>query len=283
MASLWTTRLKAKGIRVSAAISEGSRENIEAIRIADADLILAENLFCSNAYHGTGTYRGKPLPELRAITTLWLDTAHILVRAESVRAGTLEDLRGLSLATGLPDSGSRFTTELLLRTIPDLRKHVRLRSMSELAGAEALRKGTVQALELTGGTPIPLVTSLFAEGLPLKLLDVPDSSLERLRSEGWKHISRAIIPPRTYPRQPKPVRTAGLVAVLATTASLNPQVVYELTRTLYENLESLSSVHPACRNIVLKKAVKGLDIPLHQGAARYYRERHIEIPAGLVP
>lgn len=283
MASLWTTRLKTKGIRVSAAISEGSRENIEAIRISDADLILAENLFCSNAYHGSRIYKGKPLSELRAITTLWQDTAHILVRQQSVKAGTLEDLQGLAVATGLPDSGNRFTTELLLRTIPNLRKSVRLRSMSELAGAEALRKRTVQALDLTGGIPIPLVTSLFAEGLPLRMLDIPDSSLEILKSEEWKHISRAVIPAQTYPGQQKPVRTVGLTAVLATTASLNPQVVYELTRTLYENLESLSAVHPACRSIALNKAMRGLDIPVHRGAIRYYRERRIEIPAGSAP
>ncbi|MEW6139544.1 MAG: TAXI family TRAP transporter solute-binding subunit [Thermodesulfobacteriota bacterium] len=279
MASLWTTNLKSKGIRVSAAISEGSRENIEAIRIADADLILAENLFCSTAYHGTGGYKGRPLEELRAIASLWQDTVHILIRKDLVKTGTIKDLQGVILATGLPESGNRFTTELLLKTIPGGIKSVRMRSMSSLAGAEAVRKGTVQAFDLTGGIPVPLVTGLFSESsVALELLDIPDSSLEMLKREGWKDVSRVVIPAETYPGQAKPVRTVGSANVLATTASLNPEVVYELTRALFESLEYLATVHPACRNISAEKALMGMDIPLHRGAERYYRERNIEIP-----
>jgi TRAP transporter TAXI family solute receptor len=283
MASLWTTRLKAAGIRVSAAISEGSAENIEAIRIADADLILAESLFCSTAYHGTGTYKGRPLRELRAIAMLWQDTAHFLIRSDSVGTGALTDLEGLTLATGLPDSGNKLTTELLLRTLPPLEKSVRLRSMSDMAGAEALRSGTVQALDIAGAIPIPLVASLFGEGVPLEILEVPDSSLDLLKSDVRRYFSRAVIPAGSYMGQRKPIKTVGFATLLATTASLDPQVVYELTRTLFENLDSLAAVHPACRNISLVKALTALDIPLHPGAVSYYRQRNIVIPADLLP
>ena len=283
MASLWTTRLKATGIRVSAAISEGSGENVEAIRIADADLILAGSLFCSTAYHGTGTYRGRPLRELRGIATLWRDVAHFLIRSDSAETGTLEDLQGLTLATGLPDSGNKLTTELLLRTLPSVRTDIRLRFMSDMAGAEALRSGAVQAFDIMGGIPIPLVSSLFGERVALEMLEIPDASLQHLKNEGWKHFSRAVIPTGSYPGQRKPVKTVGFPAVLATTASLAPEVVYELTRTLFENLDSLAAVHPACRSITLDNALTGLDIPLHPGAVRYYRERNIEIPAHLLP
>lgn len=283
MASLWTTKLKATGIRVSAAISEGSGENVEAIRIADADLILAGNLFCSTAYHGTGSYKGRPLRELRGIATLWQDIAHFLIRSDSAETGALEDLQGLTLATGLPDSGNKLTTELLLRTLPSVRKHVRLRFMSDMAGAEALRSGAVQALDIMGGIPIPLVSSLFGEGVALEILEIPNASLELLKNEGWKHFSRAVIPAGSYPGQRKPVKTVGFAALLATTALLAPQVVYELTRTLFENLDSLTAVHPACRSVTLDNALTGLDIPLHPGAVRYYREKNIEIPAHLLP
>ena len=152
MASLWTTKLRETGIRVSAAISEGSRENIQAIRIADADIILSEDIFCSMAYGGTGVYKGQPLTELRGITTLWPETVNLLIRSDRLKTGSLQDLEGLTLVSGLPDSGNRFTTEMLLGTVKSLKQNVRLRSMSNMAGAEALRNGTVQALDLTGGT-----------------------------------------------------------------------------------------------------------------------------------
>jgi hypothetical protein len=284
MASLWTTRLRQIGIRVSAAISEGSMENIEAIRIADADMILVEELFCSMAYGGTGIYKGQPLPELRSITTLWPDIVHLLIRADKIETGNLEDLNGLTVATGLPDSGNRFTTELLLKTLKSGPANVRLRSMSNMAAAEALRKGQVEAVDLTGGIPVPLVTTLFGERRPpLSLLDITDLQMQTAREEGWRDVFRQTIPAGTYPGQDRPVNTVGQMNLLAVTASLNPQVVYALTKAFYENLDYLVRVHPACRNIVLEKAMDGLSIPLHPGAIRYYRERKIKIPDHLIP
>jgi hypothetical protein len=284
MASLWTTRLRDIGIRVSAAISEGSIENIEAIRIADADMIIVEDLFCSMAYKGTGIYKGQPLPELRSITTLWPDTVHLLIRADKIESGTLEDLNGLTVATGLPDSGTRFTTELLLKTLKPGPANVRLRSMSNMAAAEALRKGQVEGADLTGGIPVPMVTTLFSEKKPpLAFLEITDSQMQAVHEEGWPHAFRQTIPAGTYPGQGKPVQTVGQMNLLAVTASLNQQVVYALTKTLYENLDYLVRVHPACRDIVLEKSLEGLSVPLHRGAIRYYRERKIKIPEHLIP
>jgi uncharacterized protein len=283
MASLWTTKLRETGIRVSAAHSEGSRENIEAIRIADADLILAEEYFCSMAFHGTGIYKGHALSELRSITALWPDATHFLVRADKVESGTIQDLQGLTLATGLPDSGNRYFTMMMLNALKPAKRTVKLRSMSNLAAAEAIRRGTAEAMDSSGGVPIPLLTSLLGEGRPpLRFLDITDQQLEDLRAAGWEHAFRFVIPPGTYPGQEKQVNTAGHTSMLAVTATLNSEVVYALTRTLYENLDYLARVHPACRTISIEKACNGLTVPLHRGAVRYYRERNVDIPANLI-
>ncbi len=284
MASLWTTRLKRTGIRVSAAISEGSRENIEAIRIADADLILAESGFCSMAYSGTGMYEGKPLPELRSITSLWPDVVHFLIRSEAMRTGTLADLEGMTLATGLPESGTRYTTEKLLSTLKSGGRTVRLRSMSNMAAAEALRNGTVQALTLTGGIPVPLVVTLLRES-PARfgMLEITGARVRALRDMDVMNVLPTVIPQRTYPGQVREVKSLAFGNVLATTSSLSSEVVYDLTKTLYENLDYLAGVHPACREIALDRALNDVQIPLHPGAVIYYRERNVDIPEHLLP
>ncbi len=283
LASLWTTKLRETGIRVSAADSEGSRENIEAIRIADADMILVEEFFCSMAFHGTGIYKGRAVPELRAIAALWPDAVHFLARADKVESGTIQDLQGLTLATGLPDSGNRFFTLMMLNSLKLAKRGAKLRSMSNMAAAEAMRKGTVEAMDANGGVPVPLLTSLLAEGRPsLRFLEITDQQLEALRTAGWDHAFRYVIPPGTYPGQETQVNTAGHMSMLAVTSTLNSEVVYALTRTLFANLDYLARVHPACRTISIEKACKELTVPIHRGAVRYYRERHIEIPANLI-
>lgn len=283
MASLWTTKLRDAGIRVSAAMSEGSMENIEAIRIADADLILVEDLFCSMAVTGSGVFKGQPVPELRSITALWPDVLHLLVRSDKMRTGTLHDLDGLSLATGLPDSGNRFITELLLRSLKAGRPKPRLRPMSNLAAAEALRKGLADGIDFTGGVPIPLVAQLLNEGKPpLGFLEISEAQMDSVREEGWKNVFRFTIPGGSYLGQEKPVNTLAHINILAVTASLNPEVVYALTKTFYENLDYLVRVHPTCKSISLEKALDGLNVPLHKGALRYYRERKVKIPDHLI-
>lgn len=284
MASLWTTKLQDEEIRVSAAASEGSRENIQAIRIADADLILAEDFLCSMAYHGTGLYKGRPVPELRSVTTLWPDTVHLLIRADKKHTGNIEDLHGLVLATGLPDSGNRLTAEMLVRILKPGKRKVRLRYMTNMAGVEALRKGAVQALDLTGGPPVPLVTTLLNEGNPaLAFLEITDAQLEALKAGGGPFFFRQEIAARTYPSQDKPIHTIGQPCILAVTDTLDPEVVYALTKSLYENLDYLARVHPACRSMSLDHALERLTVPLHPGAIRYFQEQDIEIPEHLIP
>lgn len=283
MASLWTTRLRESGIRVSAAISEGSLENIEAIRIADADMILVEDFFSSLAYKGVGIYKGRPLPELRSITTLWPDRLHLLLRADKIKTGTLHDLEGLTISSELPDSGNKYLTEMLLNSLKSGKRKVRLRPMSNMAAAEALRKGIVQGIDVMGGLPIPLVATLFAErNPPLGFLEITDSQMGIAHQEFGNHLFRTVIPPGTYVGQGNPVNTVGQMNVLAVTASLDEDVVYALTKTLYENLDYLAKVHPACRDVVLEKALDGLSVPLHPGAVRYYREKKISIPEHLI-
>jgi uncharacterized protein len=283
MASLWTTKLKKMGIRVSAAISEGSSENIEAIRIADADLILVDQLFLSMAYRGNGLYKNHPVTELRSIASLWPEIVHIIVRSEGKPIGTLHDLTGKILGTGLPDSGSKFLTEFLVATLGSNAQQVSLRSMSPLAAAEALRNNTIQALEATGGVPVPVVGTLCDEFKHrLTFLSITDAEVQTVRTEGWDTASRMVIPAGTYPGQTEAVPTVGQMGILAVTASLDAQVVYALTRVFFENLDYLAKVHPACHNIDLGKAFEGLDVPLHKGALRYFRERKVKIPERLL-
>ncbi len=284
MASLWTTRLRKAGIRVSAAVSEGPKESIEALRIADADLILVDNLFCSMAFKGVGMYRGRRVRGLRGIAALWDDALHVLIRSDRLKTGGIKDLEGLTLATGLPGSGNRIVTEILLKTLGASGPRVRLRSMSNRAAVEAMKRETVEALALSGGIPIPRVSSLLKEkGLSLDFLEMTDAQMTAIRQTGLHGLSATTIPRGTYPGQNRTLRTVGRRILLAVTSSLDNQVVHALTKTLFENLDYLARLHPASRDLDPETALKGMNIPLHEGAFIYYQQRGIKVPKNLSP
>ncbi len=284
MASMWTTKLKIVGLRVSAAISEGARENIEALRIRDADLILADDFSCSLAYRGIGPYKSRGFRELRSIANLWPEAVHLLIRSNGSPKPTLEDLRGLTIATGLPESGTRFTTEILLRGLRNHKPLSKLKFMNYASAIDSLRIGTVQAADFTAAIPSSLVNDLLQPDPKLfSFIQISDNDIKTAKRYGWTNCERIVIPAVTYPGQVDPVNTVGQNTILATTSSLDPEVIYDLIRILFENVDQLAKYHPAFRNILLERAFNGLVAPLHKGAVRYFKEKKIHIPDGLAP
>ncbi|TNE39780.1 MAG: C4-dicarboxylate ABC transporter substrate-binding protein, partial [Alphaproteobacteria bacterium] len=69
---------------------------------------------------------------------------------------------------------------------------------------------------------------------------------------------------------------------MATRADVPEEAVYQITRAIYENLPFLHNIHKATLDMSLESAIEGLPVPLHVGAARYYREAGLSIPERLV-
>ncbi len=91
------------------------------------------------------------------------------------------------------------------------------------------------------------------------------------------------IPANTYPRQAEKVNTIAQPNILMTTTSIDDQLVYELTKTMFENLPEVHQVHSAAKYITTENALKGVSVPLHLGAYRYYKEIGLDIPDYLIP
>ena len=89
-------------------------------------------------------------------------------------------------------------------------------------------------------------------------------------------------PPGTYPNQDELIRTVASPNVLVTRADISEDVVYHITRVIWENLATLQEIHGATRDMHPDIAVQGLGAPLHAGALRYYREVGIEVPDRLI-
>ena len=148
--------------------------------------------------------------------------------------------------------------------------------------ADALANGQAVAAGIPAGPPTGAITKLMAsnEG-KFTILDVTADQAAAMDA-GRNLWVPYTIPAGTYPGQDADVNTIAQPNFLAVNADVDEEHVYLLTKTMYENLPFLQAIHPATKAMAIEASMSGLPAPLHPGAARYYTEVGLDIPAHLI-
>ncbi|MCA1927163.1 MAG: TAXI family TRAP transporter solute-binding subunit [Calditerrivibrio sp.] len=287
--TLISIKLKAsKGIQATAINSAGSGENISMMKKKEADLAILQSLFALEAYNGEGLYAGKPEKDFRSITMLWQNVEHFPILKEYVKTGNMSDLanlKGKPFSIGKRGSGTEGSGRVILSALgynPD--KDFRLEFLDYNQSIDAMMNKRVGAANIPAGPPASAITQLYAQTgeKGAIVLDFTDEQLNKIRKTHpiW---TRFVIKAGTYPGQTKDINTIGQPNILVVRKDLSEETVYLVTKTIYENLQFLSNIHPATKELSLKEALDGLPVPLHPGAAKFYKEKGIHIPAELMP
>lgn len=274
-------------IGMNAVSSAGSGENIRLMRDNEAQFGILQGLFGYYAATGTGPLaESGPQTELRSVTMLWPNVEHFVIAAGKAATGTIADfaaLKGGSVALGAKNSGTIGSNAAILAGFGlDIYTDFTLVEGGYGPAAEALQNGQVVGLSAPAGVPVGAISQLFATaGDSVKLLTfTPEQVAE---GDGGRNLWVPFqIPAGTYPGQSYDVTTIAQPNFLAVRADVPEEHVYQITKTIYENLAFLNAIHPATKDMSLDRAIGGLPLPLHPGAARYYREVGIEIPERLI-
>jgi TRAP transporter TAXI family solute receptor len=277
---------KTEGISLSAISSAGSRENIKLMRDNQAQFALLQCIFAAWAWNGEGPI-SRPQPWLRSVGAMWQNADHFVLLTELKRDGTIMDLDtldGQRYVLGARNSGAQWSGRHILTSLGiDFENRFSLAYMGYGPTANAIQDGTIVGMNIPAGVPVTTITRAFAiGGDELTLLSFTDEHLAQVNAS-YPLWGRYVIPADTYPNQPEAIQTIACPNVLAVRADVPGEVVYKITRTIFENLAALHEIHKATREVTLDKALTGLGAPLHPGAARYYREQGIEIPPRLAP
>jgi TRAP transporter TAXI family solute receptor len=258
------------GYEAMSAATAGSVENLKRLASGDVDLALTFSDNAADALRGQGSFSGHPVA-MRAIGRLYLNYTHLLVRG---RAGitSVAGLRGHRITTGPHNSGSEATALRVLATAgltPG--QDVTAVSMSLPQSTAAMAAGTIDAMFYTAGLPVPGITDLLSKaGAGVRFLPL-DALLPQLEQRyGAGIYSRATIPKSEYDLTadvPTIVESSLLVVGVAMPADL----VYQLTKLLFQYQTELAAVHPAANGIRRDSAPTTDPVPLHPGAARYYK------------
>lgn len=276
-----------KKIGMSAINSAGSGENVKLLRENEAQFAILQGLFGHYAWSGTGPIeKDGPQKNLRSVSMLWQNVEHFTVLSSKAKTGTIADmadLKGERLALGKKNSGTIGSNTVILKNLGiDVNKDYDLIHVGYGPSADALQNGQIAGMGTPAGVPASAVTrAMAAMGDKVTLLNFTPEQAKK--ADGGLNLwTPYVIPADGYPGLKKEVNTIAQPNFLAVRSDIDDETVYLITKTLYENLAFLNAIHKATKAMAPEKALAGLPMPLHPGAARYYKEIGLTIPDSLI-
>src|SRR5687768_10803401 len=260
------------GIRCSVESTGGSVFNVNTIKAGELDIGVAQSDVQFNALKGIGQFKEGPYGDLRAVMSLHPEPFTVLARKES-NIKSFTDLKGKKFNVGNPGSGTRASLEELIAAMNWKLSDFAL--ASELKADEhgpALCDGKIDAFFYGVGHPSANIqdptTSCGA-----KLVPVTSPAIDKLVADK-PYYAKVAIPGGLYPGNPDPTPTYGVLATLVSSSKVPADTVYTVVKAVFDNFEEFKKLHPALANLKPEDMVKnGLSAPLHDGAARFYKEK----------
>jgi TRAP transporter TAXI family solute receptor len=260
------------GIRCSVESTGGSVFNVNTIKAGELDLGVSQSDVMYNAVKGLSQFKDGAFSDLRSVMSLHPEPFTVLARKEANAKG-FADMKGKKFNVGNPGSGTRASLEELLGAMGW--KMTDFALASELKADEhgaALCDGKIDGFYYGVGHPSANIqdptTSCGA-----KLVSITGPAVDKLISEK-PYYAYATIPAGLYPNNPQETRTYGVLATLVASSKTPADSVYVVVKAVFDNFEEFKKLHPALANLKPEDMVKnGLSAPLHEGAARYYKEK----------
>lgn len=260
------------GYEAMSAATAGSVDNLQRLARGDVDLALAFASNAADALNGAGAFKGKPEP-IRAIARLYPSYTHLVVRRDA-DINSVYNLRGHEITTGPSGSGSAATALRVLAAaglVPG--KDLDNTPMSLPESTAALIDGRIDAMFYTAGLPVPGIVDLFDQHHPeVRLLSLDPVLGKMNKMYGSGVYTRGLIPRNEYGLSAD-VPTIVESNLLVVESSMPDDLVYQLTKLLFEYQSELAKVHPAANSIDRKDAPVTQPVPLHPGAERYFAEK----------
>lgn len=258
------------GVQATAEETKGYVANVKLMSKGEMEAGMANSLSAYSAYKGEGPFKGA---EPGAVMS-WLSIAPMAVHIITLKDGpvkSVDDLKGKRVGMGQPGGTSMLDAEALVQGLglkpgtdfKDFR--VRLGNMVDM-----LSDGNLDAAIWNGSFPLPPVIKLAAQH-PVNLVPIPDAVYQNVHGK-YPPYFKINIPAKTYSGIDAPTATYGLGNALVINAKVSEELVYNMTKAIMTNLETLKGVHPALGRVSKETVLNGFAAPLHPGALRYYRE-----------
>ncbi len=260
-------------IRCNAPSTGGSVANVNGMKSGDLDMGVVQSDVQYRAYHGEANFEDDGAWEdMRAVFTMHGEPLTVVARADS-GIEHFTDFPGKRVNIGNPGSGQRNTMEVVMEAMGWDEDTFAL--ASELDAAEqaaALADNNVDAMVYVVGHPNGSIQEATTT-VEANLIPVTGPEIDEL-IETYPYYTKSVIPGGLYRGNDEDVETFGVAATFVTHAGIDDEVVYQTVKAVFDNFDRYKRLHPAFENLEPEDMISGgLTAPLHDGAARYYREQ----------
>jgi len=263
------------GIDVTVVSTDGSKANIQGIAAGDYQLGFTQSDVMSYAWEGTRSFEadGK-VDSFRVVGGLYAETVQLVTMDPEIK--TVADLKGRAVSIGAPASGVYFNAIDVLNAAGLTENDINAQYQSFADSADALKDGKIDAAFIVAGAPTPAITELCTTNDAF-LVPIDGEVADALMASNPFYTTLAI-PADTYPGQTEDVITVTVKATLIVSSKASEDDVYKLTKAIFENVEAIKAENGKGAELSIENATSGMTAPFHAGAAKYYKEKGVEVP-----
>ncbi|MDR1377262.1 MAG: TAXI family TRAP transporter solute-binding subunit [Synergistaceae bacterium] len=274
LAQVITSHLSAD-VEATAQTSDGSAANVNLAAKHKTTLALAQSDVVFRAVNGEKPFQ-KPVENLRMIASLYPEYVQCIAAGDSgVRA--FSDIEDKRVSVGTPGSGTMDSVAAIFSVAGVKYSDLDADFLNFADTAERLQDGRLDVGFVIAGSPTAAVAALAAQK-KIDLVAFEDDLLDNL-VETYPFFIKGVIPAGIYSGVDHDTPTPALIAVLVCNAALPEKLVYDITKTIFENLEELAPAHDQAKSISLDSALGGAIAEIHPGAAKYYAEKGLQVPS----
>ena len=260
------------GSKVTAVVSNGSQDNIEQMDLNTAQLGFVQSDVMSYAYNGERLFEGMAVENFSTVAALYMEQVQIVTCDPSIQS--VADLKGKNVSIGASGSGVYYNALDVLAAYGLTEQDINPTFQDFGNSVDALQDGKIDAAFVVAGAPTVAVTSL-ATAKDVYLVSLDDEHIEALKAE-CPYYEKYVIPEGTYEGVAE-TTTVAVGAVVIARDDVAEDDVYNFVSAIFENADSLA--HDKAGELDLEFASSVTAVPYHPGAAKYFAEKGIEVPA----
>ena len=262
------------GINVTVVSTDGSKANIQGIDAGDYQLGTVQSDVMAYAWAGTRSFEEEgAVQTFRTVAGLYAETVQLVTMDPAIKS--VADLKGKSVSIGAPGSGVYFNAIDVLTAAGLTENDIKAQYQSFADSADALKDGKIDAAFIVAGAPTPAITELCTTN-DAYLVPIDGEVAEALMAS-CDFYSLLTIPAGTYNGQTEDVTTVTVKATLIVSADASEEDVYNLTAAIFDHIDAIAAENAKGAELSLENATAGLTVPFHAGAAKYFKEKGIEV------